>query len=157
MAHHRSIPIVQRGRSSGSYTREDLRAHSRTRAPAGPFDPVMIKFMENAALRAILPYLDVGETAVGTEVSVRHLAATPVGRKILAKAEVTAVDGARISFRCARRTSSTKSGMVCTSDALWTVPAWRATSLRWKRETPRQGMDASLAILGAVSTFQRSI
>jgi fluoroacetyl-CoA thioesterase len=58
----------------------------------------MIKFMENAALRAIVPYLDVGETAVGTVVSVRHLAATPVGRKVLAEAEVTAVDGKRVSF-----------------------------------------------------------
>jgi fluoroacetyl-CoA thioesterase len=60
--------------------------------------PVMIKFMGNAALRAIQPYLDSNETAVGTEVSVRHLAATPIGRKVRAEAEVTAVDGTRISF-----------------------------------------------------------
>ena len=54
--------------------------------------------MENAALRAIVPYLDVGETAVGTEISVRHLAASPVGRKVRAEAEVTAVDGTRVTF-----------------------------------------------------------
>ena len=42
--------------------------------------PVMIMVMENAALNAIRAYLDPGESAVGTAVNVRHLAATPVGR-----------------------------------------------------------------------------
>ena len=42
--------------------------------------PVMIMAMENAALNAIKPYLDAGESALGTHVDVRHLAATPVGR-----------------------------------------------------------------------------
>src|SRR5580693_10047519 len=41
--------------------------------------PVMIMAMENAALNAIRAYLDPGESAVGTAVNVRHLAATPVG------------------------------------------------------------------------------
>ena len=39
--------------------------------------PVMIMAMENAALNAIKAYLDPGESAVGTAVNVRHLAATP--------------------------------------------------------------------------------
>jgi fluoroacetyl-CoA thioesterase len=60
--------------------------------------PVMIKFMENAALRAIRPYLDAKETAVGTAINVRHLAATPVGRRVRAEAEVTEVDGNRVVF-----------------------------------------------------------
>jgi fluoroacetyl-CoA thioesterase len=47
--------------------------------------PVMILIMENAALNAIRPFLDAGESAVGIAVDVQHLAATP---------EVT---------RCARR------------------------------------------------------
>ena len=42
--------------------------------------PVMILMMENAALNAIRPYLEAGESAVGTAINVRHLAATPVGR-----------------------------------------------------------------------------
>ena len=48
--------------------------------------------MENAALNAIKAYLDPGESAVGTEVNVRHLAATPVGRVVTGEAEVTKVD-----------------------------------------------------------------
>jgi fluoroacetyl-CoA thioesterase len=39
--------------------------------------PVMILIMENAALNAIRPFLDAGESAVGTAVDVQHFAATP--------------------------------------------------------------------------------
>jgi len=61
--------------------------------------PVMIMVMENAALNAIKPYLDAGESALGTHVDVRHLAATPAGRRVTGEAEVTKVDGRRIEFR----------------------------------------------------------
>jgi fluoroacetyl-CoA thioesterase len=61
--------------------------------------PVMIMVMENAALNAIKAYLDPGESAVGTEVNVRHLAATPAGRMVTGEAEVTKVDGRRVEFR----------------------------------------------------------
>jgi predicted thioesterase/predicted enzyme related to lactoylglutathione lyase len=60
--------------------------------------PVMIMVMENAALNALKPYLKSGETPVGTRIDVRHLAATPVGRTVTAKATVTAVEGRRITF-----------------------------------------------------------
>lgn len=60
--------------------------------------PVMIMVMENAALNAIKPYLDPGESALGTRVDVAHLAATPVGRSVTGHAEVTRVDGRRIEF-----------------------------------------------------------
>jgi fluoroacetyl-CoA thioesterase len=95
----RPIPIGAKGSFEAVVRREDL-ANTFKDASLPPVlaTPVMIKFMENAALRAIRPYLDDNETAVGTEVSVRHLAATPVGRKVRAEAEVRAVDGTRISF-----------------------------------------------------------
>ena len=60
--------------------------------------PVMIMVMENAALNALKPYLDAGESALGTRVDVRHLAATPAGRYVEGEAEVTKVDGRRIEF-----------------------------------------------------------
>jgi fluoroacetyl-CoA thioesterase len=63
-----------------------------------PVTPVMIMVMENAALNAIRAYLDPGESAVGTAVNVRHLAATPVGREVTGEAEVTKVDGRQIEF-----------------------------------------------------------
>src|SRR5437667_11285511 len=60
--------------------------------------PVMIMIMENAALNAMKPYLDASESALGTRVDVRHLAATPAGRRVTGEAEVTEVDGRRIAF-----------------------------------------------------------
>src|SRR5664279_2543045 len=60
--------------------------------------PVMIMVMENAALNAMKPYLDPGETAVGTRVDVRHIAATPAGRRVTGEAEVTKVDGRLVEF-----------------------------------------------------------
>jgi fluoroacetyl-CoA thioesterase len=65
--------------------------------------PVMIMAMENAALNAVRPFLDPGESAVGTAVNIRHLAATPVGQTVLAEAEVTKVDGRRIEFTVTAR------------------------------------------------------
>src|SRR2546429_5163396 len=61
--------------------------------------PVMIMVMENAALNAMKPYLDASESALGTRVDVRHLAATPAGRRVTGEAEVTEVNGRRIAFR----------------------------------------------------------
>jgi fluoroacetyl-CoA thioesterase len=61
--------------------------------------PMMIMIMENAALAAITPYLDSGESAVGTAIDVRHLAATPVGHEVRAEAEVVKVEGKRIEFK----------------------------------------------------------
>lgn len=60
--------------------------------------PVMILAMENAALAALKPYLERGESAVGSRVDVRHLAATPVGRRVTAWAKVTKVSGRKIEF-----------------------------------------------------------
>jgi fluoroacetyl-CoA thioesterase len=60
--------------------------------------PVMILAMENAALAALKPYLEPGESALGTHVDVKHLAATPVGRRITASATVLRVSGRSISF-----------------------------------------------------------
>lgn len=66
--------------------------------PAVFATPVMIMMMENAALNAIKAYLDPGESAVGTAVNIRHLAATPVGRQVTAEAAVTKVTGRHIEF-----------------------------------------------------------
>lgn len=61
--------------------------------------PVMILVMENAALNAIRPFLEAGESAVGIAVDVQHIAATPVGHDVRATAEIVAVDGKRIDFK----------------------------------------------------------
>ncbi|HZL30292.1 MAG TPA: thioesterase family protein [Pseudolabrys sp.] len=65
--------------------------------------PMMVTAMENAALNAVRDYLDPGESAVGTVVNIKHLAATPAGHMVTAQAEVTKVDGRRIEFNVSAR------------------------------------------------------
>jgi len=72
--------------------------------------PMMVTAMENAALNAVRAYLEPGESAVGTMVNVRHLAATPVGHRIVAEAEVTKVDGRRIEFKVSARDETEEIG-----------------------------------------------
>ena len=94
-----SIPIGAAGMYSLVVTPEHLASRFKdTTLPPVLATPIMILIMENAALNAIKPYLDAGESALGTRVDVRHLAATPVGRHVTGDAKVTNVDGRRIEF-----------------------------------------------------------
>jgi fluoroacetyl-CoA thioesterase len=72
--------------------------------------PMMVTIMENAALNAIRDYLEPGESAVGTVVNVKHLAATPVGHQVTATATVTKVDGRRIEFDVSARDETEEIG-----------------------------------------------
>lgn len=61
--------------------------------------PFMCALMEKAAWMAIAPQLNEGDSSVGTQLNISHLSATPVGVKVWAESEVTAVDGKRITFK----------------------------------------------------------
>lgn len=58
----------------------------------------MIALLEMTARDSVKPLLDEGFDTVGTEVAVRHLAATPMGMKVTFRSEVVAVDDRRIRF-----------------------------------------------------------
>jgi predicted thioesterase len=60
--------------------------------------PVMINLIEAAALAAVEHLLPEGYQSLGTHLDVRHIAATPVGMRVRATAEVTGVNGRTISF-----------------------------------------------------------
>ena len=96
----RAIPIGTRGSFAMTVKPEHLANRFKDATlPEVLATPVMIMAMENAALNAIKPYFESGESAVGTRVDVEHLAPTPVGRTVIAIAEVTAFDGDRIGFK----------------------------------------------------------
>jgi fluoroacetyl-CoA thioesterase len=63
--------------------------------------PMMVLVMENAALNAVREFLDSGEAVLGTGIDVRHVAATPVGHRVRAEAEVVDVEEKHIKFRVA--------------------------------------------------------
>jgi len=60
--------------------------------------PAMIGLMEGAAVKAVDPHLPEGLSSVGTELKIRHTAATPVGLAVRAIAELTEIDGKRLVF-----------------------------------------------------------
>ena len=61
--------------------------------------PVRINLIEAAALDAVEHLLPQGHQSLGTVLSVRHIAATPVGMRVTASAEVVAVEGRTVRFR----------------------------------------------------------
>ena len=65
--------------------------------------PSMIALMEKAALEMVQPCLAEGESTVGTAISVTHDAATPIGKTVVAEAELVEIDRRKLSFRVQAR------------------------------------------------------
>lgn len=61
--------------------------------------PVMINLFEAAALDCAEAALADGHQSLGTHLDVRHIAATPVGMRVTATAELIAVEGRLLKFR----------------------------------------------------------
>lgn len=61
--------------------------------------PQMLALMEGAAVDAVDPLLPKGYQTVGIQAAISHLAATPMGLRVTAHAELVAVDGRKLTFR----------------------------------------------------------
>ena len=61
--------------------------------------PHMIALMEASAVQAVDHRLQEGYATVGSRVDIRHLAPTPVGAQVTARAELVEVDGLKLTFR----------------------------------------------------------
>jgi fluoroacetyl-CoA thioesterase len=61
--------------------------------------PVMINLFEAAALDAVDQHLPAGYQSLGTVLNVRHIAATPVGMKVRATAEIVKVEGRTVFLK----------------------------------------------------------
>lgn len=60
--------------------------------------PCMAALMEGAACNALEGLLEENQTSVGVSLAIEHVSATPVGLEVRAEAEVTAVEGKKITF-----------------------------------------------------------
>ena len=60
--------------------------------------PVMVNLLEAAALQAVEGLLAAGQQTVGTHLDITHTAATPVGMRVRATAELTKVEKNRLTF-----------------------------------------------------------
>jgi predicted thioesterase len=71
--------------------------------PAILCTPWLVWFLEHAARDAVVPYLEAGESTVGSHVDVDHLAATPVGQGVVCVARVVHHEKRSISFQLEAR------------------------------------------------------
>lgn len=60
--------------------------------------PRLVAWCEAVTVIALAPGLEEGSTSVGSRVELDHLAATPVGGTVQIRAEITEVDGRRVTF-----------------------------------------------------------
>ena len=98
-----AIPLGSTGRKSitvGDEHTAPFVGSGRVRVLA---TPVMINLFEAASLAAIEHLLPDGHQSLGTHLNVSHLAATPVGMRATATAEVIAVDGRNVKFKVSAR------------------------------------------------------
>lgn len=63
--------------------------------------PMMIALMEKTSALSVEPYLEPGQSSVGTLVNVKHLAATPLGMIVYAESELVEIDRRRLVFKVA--------------------------------------------------------
>lgn len=61
--------------------------------------PMMVGLMENAALNTVDSHLPENYSTVGIHLDVKHMAATPVGMKVRATAELIEIDGKKLKFK----------------------------------------------------------
>lgn len=93
------IPAGRQNERSLAVTSEiaiDFLGVEEARVLATPF---LIWNLEVACRDCIKPLLDEGFDSVGTEVNVKHLAATPMGMAVTFRCEVVHVEGNRVRFR----------------------------------------------------------
>jgi predicted thioesterase len=61
--------------------------------------PSMTLFVEMTCHHLVAPHLAPGQGQVGLAIALRHLAPTPLGKKVRAQAELVGMDRRRLSFR----------------------------------------------------------
>ena len=91
------VPGVQ-GEHKHRVVSENLVSHFNPHGPAVLGSPFLLLLMESAAWRAMAPHLDPGEDSVGVGFDFRHLAPTPPGMTVVAKAEVREVSGHMVTL-----------------------------------------------------------
>lgn len=92
------IPVGAKGSDTRTVAADDLASHLDASLAAVLSTPTMVAMMEQAAIDAIRPFLDAGESSVGMSIEVNHTAATPPGHRVRAEAELTKIDGRRLEF-----------------------------------------------------------
>ncbi len=96
-----SIEIGLKGRAETVVTPENTAAAMGSGLVPVFATPAMVALMEQAAASSLTPFLEEGQGSVGVHLDITHQSATPVGLKVWAESQVTAVEGKQITFSVA--------------------------------------------------------
>lgn len=89
----RPIPIGVRGEASETVELKHTLSAHHAELPPVYSTPDMIRLMETACFKALQPYCEAGEITVGISIHVEHRAASGIGMRIHAEAELESFDG----------------------------------------------------------------
>ncbi len=77
--------------------------HLRSGAVDALATPIMVALIEEAARTAVDQLLDPNQLSVGTALEITHQAATPVGMRVLAEAELVRIEERKLIFQVTAR------------------------------------------------------
>ena len=93
-----SVTVGSKGRSESVVTEHNTACAVGSGLVPVFATPYMVALMENAAVNAVQGALEQGQGTVGTRLDVTHDAATPIGMKVWAEAELTEINGKALTF-----------------------------------------------------------
>lgn len=60
--------------------------------------PAMVALMEKTALELVMPFIEEGKNTVGTEINIKHIKATPLGKRVQSYAKLIEANGFKLTF-----------------------------------------------------------
>ena len=122
----RPIPIGARGEAEETVERKHTLAGYNSKLPPVYSTPDMIRLMETAAFLALQPFCDEGEMTVGTLIHVEHRAASGIGMRVRAVAELESFDGRFYTVRVTAHDGQKEIGRGTVGRAVIHVPSFLA-------------------------------
>ncbi|MGA9642238.1 MAG: thioesterase [Terriglobales bacterium] len=122
----RPVPIGVCGDAEEVVDRQHTLAAHHPELPPVYSTPDMIRLMETASFRALQPFCDEGEITVGISIHVEHRAATGIGMRVHARAELESFDGRFYTMRVTADDGSQEIGRGTVGRAVVHVPTFLA-------------------------------
>jgi len=118
------IPIGASGEAEETVEEKHTLAAHHSELPPVYSTPDMIRLMETAGFAALQPYCDDGEITVGTAIHIEHRAASGIGMRIRARAELESFDGRFYTMRVTAHDGSQEIGRGTIGRAAVHVPTF---------------------------------
>jgi fluoroacetyl-CoA thioesterase len=118
------VPIGVRGEASETVELKHTLAAHHPQLPPVYSTPDMIRLMETACFHALQPFCDDGEITVGISIHVEHRAASGIGMRIQAQAELESFDGRFYTMRVYAHDGSQEIGRGTVGRAVVHVPSF---------------------------------